>query len=445
MSDTGKQSPLGVNVTGSVLQNTGLCINPVNQGYIGASKYNDNYDPGSLVNNTCLKWLTYAINDAYTRGYASGANNTVSTATYNNLISIGNGNIPALGNSPPDTYTITDPSNQWTGQATTGYYVTGDTGDGQEATWLPYDTTNPNKSVTQWGYIRLFALQAWNEFNYNGKVYGDTGFSSMPEYKDFTSTFLTADNFVSYTNTSINAAKNSQTFLENTYSNMNDLISADITGVSLATHTFGQDCVAAGKAIDLSKISKYGLPSVLLQTIKKYNALTQSLSLALLSTGLEVNDIDQISRNNISASKLQEQQIYGAFLIIMGQDLLDVLVPLNCKTAGLDNLADLLNIQKLFPNSYQSITVPIYNTNPSPTNSKTYYPIFEGNSLNARLESPEIKNTVGTTIPVGEPPIITPPMPTPATVVADTKDSSIENINISNGTMFKGIMSERSV
>ena len=194
MSDTGKQSPLGVNVTGSVLQNTGLCINPVNQGYIGASKYNDNYDPGSLVNNTCLKWLTYAINDAYTRGYASGANNTVSTATYNNLISIGNGNIPALGNSPPDTYTITDPSNQWTGQATTGYYVTGDTGDGQEATWLPYDTTNPNKSVTQWGYIRLFALQAWNEFNYNGKVYGDTGFSSMPEYKDFTSTFLTADN-----------------------------------------------------------------------------------------------------------------------------------------------------------------------------------------------------------------------------------------------------------
>ena len=194
-----------------------------------------------------------------------------------------------------------------------------------------------------------------------------------------------------------------------------------------------------------SDLSKYGLPSVLLQTIKKYNALTQSLSLALLSTGLEVNDIDQISRNNISASKLQEQQIYGAFLIIMGQDLLDVLVPLNCKTAGLDNLADLLNIQKLFPNSYQSITVPIYNTNPSPTNSKTYYPIFEGNSLNARLESPEIKNTVGTTIPVGEPPIITPPMPTPATVVADTKDSSIENINISNGTMFKGIMSERSV
>ena len=129
----------------------------------------------------------------------------------------------------------------------------------------------------------------------------------------------------------------------------------------------------------------------------------------------------------------------------MGQDLLDVLVPLNCKTVGLDNLADLLNIQKLFPNSYQTITVPIYNTTTQPTNSKTYYPIFEGNSVNAKLESPSITDTVGTTIPSGEPPIITPPLPTPATVVSESKDNSIENADISGGTMFKGIVSERSV
>ena len=227
---------------------------------------------------------------------------------------------------------------------------------------------------------------------------------------------------------------------------MNDLISADITGISLATHAFGQDCVAAGKAIDLSKINKFGLPSVLLQTIKKYNALTQSLSLALLSSGLTVNEIDQISRGETSSpSKIQEQQIYGAFLIMLGQDLLDILIPLNCKTEGLTSLADLLNIQKLFPNSYQSITVPIYNSNPNPANSKTYYPIFEGNSVNAKLESPAIKDTVGTTIPSGEPPIITPPLPTPATVVSESKDNSIENADISGGTMFKGIVSERSV
>lgn len=422
MSDTAKQSPLGINVTGSVLQNTGLCINPVTQGYIGSSKYNANYLPGTIVNNTCLKYLTHAINNAFNGG-------VVDDTTYDNLIKIGNSTIPALGNSPPDTYTTNDPTGQWQGQATTGYYVTGNTGDGQEATWLPYDTSNPNKAVTQWGYVRLFALQAWNEFNWNGKVYGDTGFASMPEYKDFTSSFLTAEGFISYTNVGINASKNSETFLDGTYSNMNDLISADVTGVSLATQAFGLDCIAAGKVIDLSKIIKFGLPSVLLQTIKKYNATTQSLNLALLASGLTINEIDQIARGTIeNPTKIQEQQIYGAFLVIVGQDLTDVLIPLNCKTEKLESLADLLNVKKLFPNSYQTLTVPVYNSNPGPTNSKTYYTIYDGNSTNVKLESPTIANQIGTVVLAGEPPIIPPPPPTTASIVADSQNKSIESL-----------------
>jgi hypothetical protein len=67
------------------------------------------------------------------------------------------------------------------GPANSGYPVTGVTDDGQQATWLPYDTTNPNKSVTQWGYIRLHALQAWNEFNWNGT----TLVLSSPLYKEY--------------------------------------------------------------------------------------------------------------------------------------------------------------------------------------------------------------------------------------------------------------------
>ena len=399
MSQSGKQSPLGVNVNGSLLQNVGFYINPVAQGYMGTSKTNTDYTMGTVVGGTCLRLLAYAINDAYTRG-------VLGTSTYDNLISIGTGTIPALGDSVPSTYIISDPSGRWQGEATTGYSEVGDTGQGQSATWLPYDTTNPNKAVTQWGYLRLPALQAWNEFNWNGIPDG----AGMPEYKDFVSSFLTLDGFVRYSNTAINAMKQGQTFLEGTYSNMNDLISADITGVSLSTTAFGQDCITAGKIIDLSKILKFGLPSVLLQTIKKYNAQTQSLSVALLSSGLISSEIDAITRGTAaSISKEQEQRIYGAFLIIVGQDLADILIPLNCKTEGLDSLADLLNIKKIFPNSYRSLTVPIYNANPGPTNSKTYYPIFEETAVSIRIESPEVKAIVGTVIPPGLPPIIIPP------------------------------------
>lgn len=533
---TNKETPLGINVTSSTLQNLGFHINPVAQSYMGTSKINSSYVPGKIINDTCLKQLTYAINHAYNNSASAGSvewhtvsdsawssfmnsyaiwsgnnteitskvyyatvnfpstgyytfymqadnymnvildydtpisigvdsfttsvevkiridsgnhdiamaitNNTsggpaggalrilnssggevwnsatgmpisvvngsrVSTDNYNALISIGKGVIPSLGNSPPYTYTNNDPAKKWWGQATTTYYLLDDPleaqGQSQTATWIPYDLSNTNKSVTQWGYYRLFALQAWNEFNYNGEPDG----SNMPEYKDFTSSFLSFDSFVNLTNSSINAFNQGPEFLKGIYSNMNDLISGDITGVSLATRTFGQDCITLGRVIDLTKLQTFGLPSVLLQTIKQNKILTDSLSLALLTSGLSTNEINNIANGLVNpVSKAQEQKIYAAFLIILGQDLAEILFALNCKTEGLETLADLLNIKKLFPNSYQTLTVPIYNVNPGPTNSKTYYPIFDSNGVSPRLETPQVLEQVGEIIPPGPPPII---------------------------------------
>lgn len=407
---TPKQTPLGINVQSSLLQNIGFTINPIANAFMGYSKTNSTYTPGTLVSSTCLNLLTYAINDAYVRG-------NVTTGTYDNLISIGSGVCEALGNSKPPTYDAVDPSGMWTDAgtpATTGYanevnpdYPNNDIGQGQEASWLPYDTTNANKSVTQWGFIRNYALQAWNEFNWNG-IPND---SSMPEYKDFLGSVMASQSYIELNNTSIQAMTASTTFLKGTYSNMNDLSSADITGVNLATLQFGQDLITSGKVIDLSKIDKFGLPSVLFQTIKKYNATSQSLTLALLSAGLTPAEIDGISTGRITTvTKQQEQQIFGAFLVIVGVDLIDILVPLNCKTKGLSTLADLLDVKKLFPNSYQSLTVPVYNTTAGPTNSKTYYPIFEGEGVSPRLISPTISEQIGTAIPAGMPPISVPPI-----------------------------------
>lgn len=334
---------------------------------------------------------------------------TVSNANYDELISIGKDVMPIFGDAAPNTYLNYDPSNKWNGQATTGYYLTDDPGPSQgqtqTATWIPYNITNTNNSITQWGFLRNYALQAWNEFNWNGDPLG----SGMPEYKDFTASFLTADTFVKFVNTGIKSFQNAPDFLKGTYSNMNDLISSDITGVSLATRVFGEDCIALGRAIDLSKIQTFGLPSVLLQTIKKNKILTQSLSFALLASGLTVNEVNDISSGAIyPVGKDKEQKIYGAFLVIMGTDLEEILFALNCKTKGLSTLADLLNIKKIFPNSYKTLTVPIYNASPGPTNSKTYYPIYTNETVSSRITSPEVVAQVGEIIPPGEPPIVEP-------------------------------------
>jgi uncharacterized membrane protein YgcG len=184
---------------------------------------------------------------------------------------------------------------------------------------------------------------------------------------------------------------------------MNDLISADIAGISLATSTFGRDLITSGKAINLAKISTFGLPSNLLETLQKYNAITKEVSLAILSSGLQLDELSQILTNFSAVTQEQERRLYAAYNLIVGDSLNDVLVPLNCKVRGLESLADLLNPQKLFPNSYQTLTVPVYNTTQGPTNSKTYYPIYVNGGLNSNLRSALVTNQIGTQTPTGTP------------------------------------------
>jgi hypothetical protein len=526
MAVTGKQSPLGVNVLGSLLQNIGMSINPVAESYMGVSKSTDGtYTPGKLVNDTCLLWLTYAINDAYTRGSASQTDPvtpagpyTVDSATYNNLISIGKTTMPSLGNSPPDTWITEDPSNVWVNKHTDFYKeaqagapanagypfynwtspayndsfapgiqpvqfvsssplpityigdmifyvpdgklyrwdgtaytaaVASDTTnkqnayktEGQLASWYPFlatveDPDNlgtylevPNRMITQWGWIRCIALQAYNEFNYNGETATGT-----PAYKDFLNSFMIAEGFINTSNQAIYSVQNSQDFLQGIYSNQDDLMSGDISGVSLASKEFGQDLANLGNAVELQYIKSFGLPSNLLKTLQVNKALTQSVILVLLAAGLTQTDIENISTGLVTATKTQEQQIYSAFLAIEGQDLFAILVTLNCRTKNLVNLSDLLDVKKMFPTSYQTLTVPIYNTNPNPTNSKTYYPLFSDNSINSQLTKPSIRKTVGNLGSTSQPNISEPNVRIPRNIempdiATDLQSLSSQNAN----------------
>jgi hypothetical protein len=391
------QNPFGVNVSSGLLQSTGLTINSVTTGLVGTSTGVTNYTPGSIVSNTCLNQLTSAIQAGYnTLGFF------LNTTTYENLISIGAGSIPALGNSMPPTYTWIGPANSgdptslaaqaiawypYTATATTNYYPSNNPTPLQ---WSSITQTTYNPNITQWGWIRLFALQAWNEFNWN-----NSPSNTSIVYRDFLSSFQTCSGFLGSMNPSVTAVSNSSTFLMNTYSNNDDLMTSDITGVNLATNVFGQDLIALGKALDLANIDKFGLPSVLLLTLQKYNAMTGSLSYALLSSGLSTSDINGILNGTITPTASQEQQIYSAFSIMTGVDLANSLIPLNCSTPGLTSLVDLLNPQMLFPNSYSSLTVPVYNAAPGPTNAKTYYTIYSGTGVNSQLSLPSVITSIG--------------------------------------------------
>lgn len=334
MSLKGNYTPFNLNAISALMQGSGLTINPRATSFMGSSTSTSNYTKGTVVTNTVLNRLVDSINVAYNL-IGTNPSTQITQATYNNLISIGSTTIPALGAAKPSTYTGT-----YTGQ------------------------------LTRYGFIKLFAKQAYDEFHLN------TG-----SYTDFLASFTMCDMFRTKSNKVIDSFHQSIDFMEGSFSNTNDLITSDITGVSMSTLYWGQDLIASGRVIDLSTIDTFGLPSNLLRTLYKNRALTKAVNLALLSAGLSSTDIDSIV-NGATATIEQEKNIYGAFNIIMGTDLVDVCVPINNQTPLLDSLADLLDPKKLFPNSFKTLTFPVYNATAAPTNSKTYYFIYSGGEAN---------------------------------------------------------------
>jgi|TARA_R110001592_G_scaffold329386_1_gene611152 hypothetical protein len=465
MADTGKQSPLGQNVLGGLLQNRCLQINPNAEYYMGISTSNSQYTYGALVENTVLRMLTWAINDGFTRG-------VISDSTYNNLISIsGNGTCHALGNSKPPTYVAEDKSESWAGKtegsfdcksvefgesagvagsrpgpANAGYSVTGDTDYGQQATWLPYNTTNPNKSITQWGWIRCHALQAHNEFNYHAKE-GSEGQLSPPKYESFAGSFNEASSFANYTNKTISISENAQTFLEGTFSNMDDLITGDITGVSLYTDGLAYDLQNLQKVFDFKRLDRFGYPSTLLQQLHESGGLTQDLNLNLGSAGLSAKEIRTLSTAKTHGTPEQERKIYTAYLGITGDNLVASVSTLTdnswflhrCSFIGSQNrygirtLADILNPFYLFYNSNKTLTVPVYNDELGrPTGSKTYYLIYnDDGSVNSAINTTNVKNIVGTLFTDGPPaPSTSQSKETPTTTLPKGFDSYLGGPNV---------------
>jgi hypothetical protein len=253
---------------------------------------------------------------------------------YTNILTMGN-QIPLLTNSPPYFYSM-------------DFYST----------------------TCKFGFVGEFAVQAYDEFYINNG-----------SYSDFFNVFNTILGYKDATNSVIDSLTSGLTHLDGIYSNMNDLITGDIAGVSISTFYWGQDLINTGRVIDLQNIQNFGNPDVLLRTLAKNKAITASLNVALTATGITPTTIQMII-NGSTADNNQQKLLYACYNLITGQDLKDILIPLNCQTKYLNTLADLLDLRKLFPNSYETLTFPQYNSEPRQTNSKTYYLIYLGGQVN---------------------------------------------------------------
>lgn len=229
----------------------------------------------------------------------------------------------------------------------------------------------------KFGFLSTVARQAYYEF------WSEKQTRRTNQYLEFVKSFQQCYGFKELTNRKISSFQNSKTFLKGNYSNINDITTSDIAGVSLSFKLFGNDLIKLGLSLNLANIDTFGLPSKFLLNLQRNNALTESIKMSLLLVELTTDEISKILLPTYTPTPEQEKKIYESFLLIKGDDLNDIKIILNIGTTGLESLADLINPKKMFPTSWQTLTVPQYSIT-TPT-AKTYDFIYNGGNVNTRI------------------------------------------------------------
>lgn len=207
---SGKQSPLGINTLSGLLQNTGLNINQNFTTYVGSSANVDNYTSGTIVSSTLLAKITQAKQLAFAK-LGTNPTSEVNVSVYTNLVNCGSTLIPALANTDPTSYNPTNTATSTDGTteiitctstvnflvnnpvifsgtsfggitAGTIYYVktivstteftvsTTPGGSTHNLSTATGSLTIFNAAFYENGFLAKIALQAYNEFNYNGST-----------------------------------------------------------------------------------------------------------------------------------------------------------------------------------------------------------------------------------------------------------------------------------
>jgi hypothetical protein len=155
----------------------------------------------------------------------------------------------------------------------------------------------------------------------------------------------------------INSAVNSQTYLADTFSDTNNMITGDVTQVNLATQAWGQDLVNIGNLINLANLDEIGTPLALIQQLAAQGAVLPQIAIAFDAEGVPLEVIAELNSPTLSVTDSVQKLMYTAMTKITGTTLAQVLSILKVKTANIETMADLLNPYKIFPNSFQTLTV----------------------------------------------------------------------------------------
>lgn len=224
--------------------------------------------------------------------------------------------------------------------------------------------------------------------NYLGAADGSTidpsGFSNLIEQTcaaylgngdagKFGQGFVAVQGYIATTNQYINSSVNANQYLGPLFTNMDDLVTANIASMTTDLPSFGVDLANQGNLWNMSKLDLYGTPAGLLQQISALAGIrgrtVPDLQNAMISMGLSANNIAELVNDNrvglnnptgLTQNEFDKLQLlaYNATTMISGDALAQILDILGVTTSNIDSLDDLLNPVKMFPLSYASLQTP---------------------------------------------------------------------------------------
>ena len=267
--------------------------------------------------------------------------------TFDQLMSIGSTVCPALGNSIPASPVGSYPN--------------------LIAEYLTINTVTDDSTIDPSGFTNLIEQ--------TGSAYlgnGDVG--------RFAQGFLGVQGYVNTVNSFINSMSNSQTYLGPTFTDMSNLTTNNISLITTDMPDFAVDLHNTGKLINTKNLPLFGTPAGLLQQLALVSGATGSSLPAVVGQLKNVNNssarralTDSEIRNLVNDNRVslfnpgglsvqefdQLQKIaYQALADVTDADLQEVLSVLDISTPNISTMADLLDLKKIFPNSYQTLQMP---------------------------------------------------------------------------------------
>jgi hypothetical protein len=186
----------------------------------------------------------------------------------------------------------------------------------------------------------------------------------------FAQAFSAAQGYVGQVNLFITSAANANEYLGPTFTNLDNMITGDLSKVTLALPALGADLEKLGNLFVFSNIQSLGEPAALLQQLSQVGRMGNT-TLPCVQAALEIAGLDSVEITGLISNNRQslfnpnglttnqfdrlQQRAYQGMNMVAGDCLADVLAILDVTTPGITVMTDLLDPVKILPTSYPTL------------------------------------------------------------------------------------------